>query len=238
MGGGEELIKKGEGDRLDKLALRCKVFPMDPREAIRHLEAIRTLMERTALYRRALAPITLLTGALGCVAGAVGWIADLTHPGVFGWYWMGVAGVGLAGALLLIRRQALRDREPFWSPPMRRVGRALLPPLVAGGMAGVLAAWPAWRDPLQMWWLPGIWMVIYGCALHAAGFFTSRGITWLGWIFFGAGCLCLLILNERSYASGMPSLRNAHFLMAATFGGFHLAYGVYLQVTESRDNIS
>ena len=109
---------------------------MDSREATRHLEAIRTLMERAALYRRALAPVTLLTGALGCLAGVIGWLADLSEPRAFGWYWMGVAGVGLVGALLLIRRQALRDREPFWSPPMRRVTRALLPPLAAGGSGG------------------------------------------------------------------------------------------------------
>ena len=157
---------------------------MDSHQATRHLEAIRTLMERAALYRRALAPVTLLTGALGCLAGAFGWIVDLSEPRTFGWYWMGVAGVGLVGALVLIRRQALREREPFWSPPTRRVGQALLPPLVAGGMAGLLAVWPDWRDPLQMWWLRAIWMVIYGCALHAAGFFMNRGIAWL------AGCFC------------------------------------------------
>jgi hypothetical protein len=209
---------------------------MDSREAARNLEAIRTLMERAALYRRALAPITLLTGILGCLAGTVGWLSNLSEPRAFGWYWMGVAGVGLVGAMLLIRRQALREHEPFWSPPMRRVGRALLPPLVAGGLAGVLAVWPAWRDPLQMWWLPAIWMVVYGCALHAAGFFMDRGITWFGWVFLGAGCLALWILNERSYASGMPSLRHAHVLMATVFGGLHLAYGVYLHLTESRTN--
>lgn len=209
---------------------------MDSREATQHLEAIRTLMERAALYRRALAPVTLLTGALGCLAGAIGWVADLSEPKSFGWYWLGVAGIGLAGALLLIRRQALRDREAFWSPPMRRVARAFVPPIVAGGVAGLLAVWPAWREPLTMWWLPPIWMVTYGCALHAAGFFMSRGINWLGWIYLVAGCLCLWILNERSDASGMPSLRHAHWLMAATFGGFHLAYGVYLHLTESRTN--
>jgi len=209
---------------------------MDSREAARHLEAIRTLMERAALYRRALAPVTLLTGVLGCLAGAIGWIADLSEPRVFGWYWMGVAGVGLVGALVLIRRQALRDHEPFWSPPMRRVGRALLPPLVAGGVTGMLAAWPEWRDPLQMWWLPAIWMVIYGCALHAAGFFMDRGITWFGWVFLGVGCVFLWLLNDRSYASGMPSLRHAHLLMAVAFGGLHLAYGVYLHLTESHQD--
>lgn len=209
---------------------------MDPLEATRHLEAIRTMMERAALYRRALAPLSLLAGALGCLAGAVGWWLDLSEPRVFGWYWIGVAGVGLIGAALLIRRQALRESEPFWSPPMRRVTRALLPPLIAGGVAGVLAVWPPWREPLAMWWLPAIWMVTYGCALHAAGFFMTRGINWLGWIFLATGCLALWMLNERSYASGMPALRHAHWLMAATFGGLHLAYGIYLHLTETRAN--
>jgi hypothetical protein len=64
----------------------------------------------------------------------------------------------------------------------------------------------------------------------------SRGITWLAWIFLLGGCACLWILNERSYASGMPSLRHAHALMGAVFGGVHLAYGVYLHLTESRSN--
>jgi hypothetical protein len=121
---------------------------------------------------------------------------------------------------------------------MRRVGRALLPPLVAGGVAGLLAVRPEGRDPLQMWWLPAVWMVIYGCALHAAGFFMNRGITWLGWIFLLAGVVCLWVLNERGDASGMPTLRQAHVLMALVFGGVHLAYGVYLQLTESRANVS
>jgi hypothetical protein len=211
---------------------------MDSRQAAQNLEAIRTLMERAALYRRALAPVTLLTGMLGCLAGVIGWLADLSEPRSFGWYWMGVAAIGLVGAILLIRRQALRDREPFWSPPMRRVTRAFLPPVVAGGVAGLLAVWPAWREPLSMWWLPAIWMVTYGCALHAAGFFMNRGINWLGWVYLGIGCVFLWVLNERSYASGMPSLRHAHWVMGAVFGGLHLAYGLYLHLTESRPNVT
>jgi hypothetical protein len=119
---------------------------------------------------------------------------------------------------------------------MRRVNRALLPPVIAGGFTGLLAVWPTWREPLQIWWLPAIWMVCYGCALHAAGFFMNRGIALLGWLFLGAGCVCLWVLNERSYAAGMPALKHAHALMAATFGGLHLAFGIYLHLTESRSN--
>jgi hypothetical protein len=210
---------------------------MDPQHAAQQLEIIRTLMERAALYRRALAPTTLLTGALGCVAAAVGWLADLGSPRAFGWYWMLVGCVGLVGAFLIIRRQALREREPFWSPPTRRVAQALLPALFAGVFAGGLAVGPVWRDPLQLWWLPGIWMVLYGCAMHAAGFFMARGIKWFGWAFLLAGCALLAVLTERSYASGMPALRHAHALMGATFGGLHLVYGLYLHLTEARKKV-
>jgi hypothetical protein len=212
--------------------------PMDPRQAAHQLEIIRTLMERAALYRRALGPITLLTGALGCVAAAIGWLADLGSPRGFGVYWMLVGCLGLGAAVLVARRQALREREAFWSPPTRRVTQALLPALFAGLFVGGLAVWPPWRDPLQMWWLPGIWMVLYGCAMHAAGFFMARGIKWFGWAFILTGCVLLVVLTERSYASGMPALRHAHVLMGATFGGLHLVYGIYLHLTEARKHVA
>ena len=204
---------------------------MDSRWAGEQLETIRTLMERAAVYRRALGPTALATGALGCVAATAGVALDIGQPRGFGFYWMAVAVAGLAGAILLMRRQALRDREPFWSPPARRVTQALLPALVAGLVAGLVAACPAWREPLQMWWLPAVWMLLYGCALHAAGFFMPRGIRLFGWLFVLTGCVMLLVLNTRSYGSGMPALVQAHWLMGATFGGFHLLYGLYLTAT-------
>ena len=93
---------------------------------------------------------------------------------------------------------------------------------------------PAWRDPLQAWWLPGIWMVLFGCAAHAAGFFLHRGIKLLGWIFGVLGAALLLYVNARSHAAGLPSLRLAHLVMGATFGGLHLVYAAYLATTERK----
>ncbi len=204
--------------------------------ATEHLQAIRTLMERSAIYRRALAPITLLVGSIGASAAAIGWLAGIESHRGFGLYWIAVCLVALAGAFLLVRRQALKDAEPFWSSPTRRVAQALLPPFLVGLVACVLLALPRWREPLQIWWLPPIWMVLYGCALHAAGFFMPRGMKLFGWGFVLSGCAILALLNQRSYASGMPAIVNAHWLMGATFGGFHLAYGAYLHFTEKRKN--
>ncbi len=37
-------------------------------------------------------------------------------------------------------------------------------------------------------WLPLIWVVLYGCAFHAAGFFMPRGMRLFGWAFVIGGC--------------------------------------------------
>lgn len=191
-------------------------------------------MERAALYRRALAPVSIAVGALGVCAAALGWALDLDTARGFALLWMGVAMASLALSLVIMRRQALRDAEPFWSPPTRRVAQAMLPALFSGLLAGLVIVLPDWRDPLHAWWLPGIWMLLFGCAIHAAGFFMNRGIKLLGWVFAALGALLILYVNQRSHAAGLPSLRLAHLAMGALFGGLHLAYGLYLAISEKR----
>src|SRR5215470_3946093 len=105
---------------------------MESNWAAEHLQVIRTLMERSALYRRALAPIMTFTGVLGTAAAVFGWLRQNDLPTHFILYWAGVGIIALAGSFLLVRRQALKASEPFWSPPTRRITQAFLPPLTAG----------------------------------------------------------------------------------------------------------
>ncbi len=191
-------------------------------------------MERTAVYRRALAPTSLLAGGVGILAAAVGWLLGLNATGAFAGFWMAVAAVAAAGALGLMRRQALRDAEPFWSPPARRVVQAMVPALAAGAVVGLLAVLPSGREAMPTWWLPPIWMILYGCALHAAGFFMPRGIRLLGWVFVLLGCALLALLTGCRQAPGLPGALLGHGVMGAAFGGLHLVYGIYLLVTEPR----
>jgi hypothetical protein len=81
-------------------------------------------------------------------------------------------------------------------------------------------------------------MVLYGCAIHAAGFFVLRGMRRLGWIFAVAGCVSAFQIHLGLFPGKMAPLALAHLVMAATFGGFHLAYGLYLAVTEKRDPVA
>jgi hypothetical protein len=199
---------------------------MESNWAAEHLQTIRTLMERSAIYRRALAPIMLFVGLAGVLAAAVGLIFHLDSPRAFGGFWLGTAFVAVTGAFLIARRQALKEHEPFWSPPTRRVTQALLPPLTAGMCLGFVVGLGNANI------LTFIWLLFYGCALHAAGFFMPRGVKLFGWIYIGLACGCLLFLGIAQ-----PDVElNAHWLMGFFFGVLHLAYGAYLYLTEKGKN--
>lgn len=203
---------------------------MNPNWAAENLQTIRTLMERSALYRRALAPVTMLVGAVGLVAGAIGWIAPCDSSRRFVFFWFAVAAAALAGAFLVVRRQALREKEAFWSPPTRRVAQAMLPSLYIGLISGLLLASVTEIGGL-IWALVPLWMALYGAALHAAGFFMSRGIKVFGWLYIVGGTAALLALTAND---GGPEFRYIHPTMGLIFGGPHLAYGIYLHFTEKK----
>jgi hypothetical protein len=193
--------------------------------ASENLQVIRTLMERGAVYRRALAPVMGAIGVTGLAASVLAILAKVNTGRGFICYWMVVAVLCLGEALALVRRQALKDQEPFWSPPTRRVTQALGPAFLCGIVAS-LAVLRA--NPAEARFLPPVWMVLYGCALHSAGFFMQRGIKVFGWGFVVIGCAWLL-------TDSLP-LSSANGAMGVFFGGAHAAYGLYLCFTEKHGN--
>lgn len=212
--------------------------------AAENLQTIRTLMERAAVYRRALAPVMTVTGVIGMAAALAGWKAQINEPQAFVIYWLCVALITLAAGVVLIRRQALQQSEPFWSPPTRRVFQAMSPPLMAGLILGGIVAFAASGSseldtPTEGWpphylsniCLPLIWVILYGCAVHAAGFFMKRGIRFFGWIIIICGCVGFL-LGEPGTSQGLFDL--GYGIMGVVFGLLHAVYGVYLFATEKR----
>jgi hypothetical protein len=204
--------------------------------AAEHLQTIRTLMERSAVYRRALAPIMVWNGIVGVVGGLIGWKMNLVSIRAFIEFWSAAALLAIVGSFLLVRRQALKDSEPFWSPPTRRIAQALLPPLFVGAFLNFLAAYSASStdsfDFHILIILVLCWLLLYGCAAHAAAFFMTRGMKLFGWLFIILGCALLAPISRFNW----PHDFAASLLMAATFGGLHLLYGIYLYLTEKGKN--
>lgn len=215
---------------LQNMALWCKVHYMNPHWAEENLQTIRTLMERSALYRRALAPIMLFAGVMGTLAAAAGLFFHLNSQRAFHGLWLGTAIVVVIRAFFIARKQAIKDGEELWSLPTRRVAQALAPPLVAGFIAGVMFFWLAtyWNAFTEI--SPLIWALLYGCALHSAGFFMSRGVKLFGWIY-----IVLVPFVVIALVKIQPIYINPHWIMGFFFGVLHLAYGGYLSFTERKN---
>lgn len=202
---------------------------MEQHVAAEHLQVIRTLMERSALYRRTLGPVMVYVGSVGCVAALGGVALGIEALRAFCAWWLAAGLVAVAGAFAIARRQAVEDGEPVWSPPALRVTQALLPPLAAGLLLS-LALLVFAADDLRWLFVFGN-ALFYGCAVHAAGFSMPRGMKLFGWliIVFAGGVL----FARLAFASGATASVD-HALMGGLFGGAHLAYGAYLVMTEAR----
>ena len=186
-------------------------------------------MERSALYRRALAPIMILAGIIGIATAGVGWFQHIDSTRHFCELWLSAAIVAITGAFLLARQQALKDKESFWSSPTRRVAQALFPPLFAGLFISILLT--TVRDDLAPT-TSFVWILFYGCALHSAGFFMPRIVRWFGLLFV----LCSLGFFFAFGVIWKASDPNANIVMGFFFGALHLMCGAYLYLTEKGKN--
>ena len=203
-----------------------------------HLQTIRLLMERSALYRRALAPISIYVGAVGVAAAVAGCAFKIDLSAKFALYWLAVSLVALTGGLVLVRRQAIRHSETFWSPPTKRVAQAMAPAMVVGLAFGLMVA--KWSADFQERYdskfislgLIVLLSLLYGLALHAAGFFMPRGIRLFGWGIVLAG---LILLGAMVWTDFSTSNISPHAVMGVIFGASHLAYGIYLYFTERKN---
>jgi hypothetical protein len=194
------------------LCMEKHLGDFDPR---RDLETIRTLMERARHYRHPPAPAAFVCGALALGAGlwterALAASALPVNLVPLGLAWGAVFLVSLVLVVSLTWLACRREGVEFISPLAVDVLHALWPPLVAA----LALTWSlASVDHAEL--VPALWMLCYGAGGVAAGSFARTDVRWLGIAFVAAGLAKLFV----------PGLGHGHAL-AATFGGFHLAYGL------------
>jgi MFS family permease len=212
---------------------------METNWAAENLKTIRTLMERSALYRRALAPILILVGGIGVVAAIAGFMLGKSSLRSFYHHWWLVALIVIICALSLVRRQAYKNGEKILSAPTKRIIQAIFPPLLIGWLFGLLLSdWlndvadmgSIWRSSIA---LIMVWTLFYGLAIHSASSFLPRSVRFFGWGFILIG----IGMMVSFFCGFMP--RNGispYWMMGIIFGLSHLAYGLYLHFTEKRKN--
>ena len=206
-------------------------------EAAEQLRAIRSLMERSTIYRAVSAPAALFAGLLSLAVCAWLWTrrdAGAPEPVIFLSIWLGVLVVVSAVNMWLLCRSARQRGEAFVSPGMKHALRALLPPLIAGfGMSLMEVSGPD-RDARDCYAdITAHWILFYGLALLATGSFSPRSMQALGAGFFAFGILTLLPSVRLYMGRQYPA---AVIFMAMSFGLLHVIYAAAVWIQNRRDS--
>lgn len=208
---------------------------MNPDQAARNLEVIRQLMERPVRYSTQSGLAAIFAGGVTLVGMAADWyFYKLFGPGHRAFWvnllvWAGVFLLALAGTLGLTRWRELRQGMPFWTPAKRKLLLTIIAPFVAGvGLTVAIAArWYLNTDDIgelssraNQWGLiVPCWMLFYGLACWQVSQYSTREIGVLGAAFIAAGLVAAGFFQMHPY-----------WTLGVTFGGFHIAYGIYVWV--------
>jgi hypothetical protein len=196
---------------------------IDSDSASRQLRVIRSLMERATIYRSISAPTALIGGLLSLAGFATAYYAkhDLHHPlspGQFLMIWLVILVLTSLTNVIFLSRGAARRGESFFSSGMKCALMSVAPAFFAAGILTCVI-----HRPIE---LALLWISLYGLGLLATQHFAPRSLVLLGLTFFFTGCVLLVSWKHLFLPNPHvePSALVVSGIMAATFGGFHLAY--------------
>jgi len=184
--------------------------------AMADLRFIRRTMEEAGPFTAVPGWGMVLVGATALGAAA---LASRQHePGTWLVIWLLEATLAFVVAAVSLARKtrgglaAGLAAHPLFTGPGRRFALSFAPPLAAGalltlvlfrlGMTGVL---------------PGVWLLLYGAAVASGGAFSIRIVPIMGACFMLAGAATLFAPHAWR-----------DVVLAATFGGLHLVFGVLI----------
>jgi hypothetical protein len=176
--------------------------------ALESVRVIRDAMERAGSFTAVPGYGTI---AIGLTALAAAWVAskaDTADGWLTTWIVEGVVAAAIAGWTIVRKDRLLA--LPIGSGPARKFALAFLPSLVAGAILTAALATHGLRSLL-----PGMWLLVYGTGVTAAGAQSVRIVPVMGIAFMVLGVLGLIL------APGYGNL-----LTATGFGGLHVVFGV------------
>jgi hypothetical protein len=159
-------------------------------------------------------------GIAGIAMGAVGVVATViaSLPAFSNHWleiWLAAAMAASASGVLLIARQHARGFM-LYRGPARKFVLSLCPALLAGAvLTGVF--WQEGHNSL----IPGMWLLLYGCAVLSASLMTSAAMMRL-----------IVVMGGLFVAYGMVAFqlppRWHNFTLGMGFGALHLIFGILI----------
>ena len=185
-------------------------------------QSVNALIQRASFYRVAVPRAAVVAGIMSILAAAAISFAPRilerqVRPREFAFVWIAVFLLALAIKSWLSREKA---SEPIVCEGKKVIRRAILPNLVIPLMftgwfitTGYLGA--------QELNLVVVWVAFYGLTLLSTSLFGPRSLVVLGWAFLltSLAVPALIEVLDRYFSVNIPN-----FLMATTFGVYHLIY--------------
>ena len=182
--------------------------------AMENLRFIRETMERTGSFTAVPGWGGVLVG-LSALAAAVAASYRAT-PG--GWLaiWFAEGMLAMAIAALAMKHKAEKAGETLLSAPARKFALSFAPPLLAGALLTFILV-----EAGQPAIIPGMWLLLYGCAVLSASTVTAPGIARL------IGAMGALFVALGSLTFALP--QTAHTAMLGLgFGAVHVIFGILI----------
>ncbi|HEY1898531.1 MAG TPA: hypothetical protein VGG49_01940 [Steroidobacteraceae bacterium] len=193
---------------------------IDPESGRPNTVALDTHALGTLQYIRAsidAAGLLAVPGSAGIAMGAVGILAALLvalKPLAAHWLqiWLLAGLVAIAFGTALMFHQVVRRGTALYRGPLRKFLMCLCPPL----LVGAVLTWQLWLHA-QAALIPGIWLLMYGCAVMAASTLTRRALAVMGALLAVLGIIALQV---------PVNFQNA--ILGIGFGGLHLLFGILI----------
>ncbi len=193
---------------------------IDPKSSGRNTVALDTHALGTLQYIRAsidAAGLLAVPGSAGIAMGAVGILTallvslkPLAEHWLLVWLIAGLVAVAFGTALMV--HQVLTRGTALYRGPLRKFLMCLCPPL----LVGAVLTWQLWlRADFSL--IPGIWLLMYGCAVMAASTLTRRALAVMGALLAVLGVIALQV---------PVNFQNA--MLGLGFGGLHLLFGILI----------
>jgi hypothetical protein len=196
----------------------------DSDSASRQLRVIRSLMERATIYRSISAPTALVGGLLSLGGFLTAYYAKHHRhhplsPTEFLIVWLVILALTCFTNSIFLSRGAARRSESFFSPGMKCALLSVAPAFLSAAVLTALM----YHHSIH---LALLWITLYGVGLLGTQHFAPRSIVILGLAFFLTGCVLLVTWKHLFMPNPHlePSGLVVSGIMAATFGGYHLAY--------------
>jgi hypothetical protein len=126
--------------------------------------------------------------------------------------WLAEAVIALGVGGMTMVRKAEAQGTPLRTRAGRLFAGAFVPPILAGAVL-TAALYQAGLTGL----LPGVWLLLYGTAVSAAGAFSVRAVPVMG--------VCFMALGSAAFF--LPR-GTGDLMMAAGFGGLQIGFGLYI----------